>query len=61
MQSLSVSNIESLIPHIIKVRNFGTKASWIIEIAKTIQDDKNIPLTMDELISLKGIEENQQM
>jgi endonuclease-3 len=55
MESLSVSNVEALIPHISKVRNFGTKANWLIEIAKTIQKDKNIPLTMDGLTALKGI------
>ena len=55
MESLSVSNVDTLIPHISKVRNFGTKASWLIEIAQTIQKDKNIPLTMDTLTALKGI------
>ncbi len=55
MKSLSVSNIEALIPHISKVRNFGTKASWLIEIAQTIKEDKNIPTTMNELVALKGI------
>ncbi|MDI5895968.1 endonuclease III domain-containing protein [Flavobacterium algoritolerans] len=55
MESLAVSNVEALIPHISKVRNFGTKANWLIEIAQTIQKDENIPLTMDGLIALKGI------
>jgi endonuclease-3 len=55
MESLAVSNVEELIPHISKVRNFGTKANWIIEIAQIIQFDKNIPLTMDKLTALKGI------
>jgi endonuclease-3 len=55
MESLSVSNVEALIPHISKVRNFGTKANWLIEIAQTIKKDKNIPLTMDGLTALKGI------
>lgn len=55
MESLSVSNVEALIPHISKVRNFGTKANWLIEIAKTIQKDENIPLTMEGLTALKGI------
>ncbi|WP_395046652.1 endonuclease III domain-containing protein [Flavobacterium sp.] len=55
MESLSVSNIDSLIPHISKVRNFGTKASWLIEIAQTLKEDKNIPKTMTELVALKGI------
>ena len=55
MESLSVSNVEALIPYISKVRNFGTKANWLIEIAKTIQKDENIPLNMDRLTALKGI------
>ncbi|WP_281637602.1 endonuclease III domain-containing protein [Flavobacterium marginilacus] len=55
MESLSVSNVDALIPHISKVRNFVTKASWLIEIAQSIQKDQNIPLTMDNLTALKGI------
>lgn len=55
MESLSVSNVEALIPHIAKVRNFGTKANWLIEIAKIIKKDENIPLTMEGLTALKGI------
>ena len=55
LQSLAKSSIEELIPHITKVRNFNTKASWIIEIAQTLQTDNNIPTTMDELVALKGI------
>jgi endonuclease-3 len=55
MESLSISNVDSLIPHISKVRNFGTKANWLIEIAQTIQKDENIPLTMESLTALKGI------
>ena len=55
MGSLAVSNVEALIPHISKVRNFGTKASWLIEIAKIIKENTNIPTTMNELVALKGI------
>jgi len=55
MESLSVSNVDALIPHISKVRNFGTKANWLIEIAQNIQKDENIPLTMETLTALKGI------
>ena len=55
MESLAVSNVETLIPYISKVRNFGTKANWLLEIAQTIQKDKNIPLTMEGLVALKGI------
>jgi endonuclease III len=55
MESLSVSNVDALIPHISKVRNFSTKASWLIEIAQTLKKDKNIPTTLNELVALKGI------
>ena len=55
MESLSVSNAETLISHISKVRNFRTKAHWLIEIAQTIKKDENIPVTMDGLTALKGI------
>ena len=55
MESLSVSNVDALIPHISKVRNFGTKANWLFEIAKTVKKDENIPLTMEGLTALKGI------
>ena len=55
MESLSVSNVESLLPHISKVRNFGTKANWLLEIAQIVKKDENIPLTMDGLTALKGI------
>ena len=55
LESLSVSNIESLLPHISKVRNFNTKASWIIEIAQTLKKDENIPTNLNDLIALKGI------
>jgi len=55
MKSLASSSVEELIPYISKVRNFGTKANWLIEIAQTIKEDKNIPLTMEALTALKGI------
>lgn len=55
MESLAVSNEEALFPYISKVRNFGTKAKWLLEIAQTIQKDENIPLTMEGLVALKGI------
>ena len=55
MENLAVSNVETLIPHISKVQNFGTKTNWLIEIAQILQKDENIPLTMDGLTVLKGI------
>jgi endonuclease-3 len=55
MKSLAASNIDDLIPHISKVRNFGTKASWLIGIAQELKEDKNIPTNMKNLVALKGI------
>lgn len=55
IEVLASSNSDSLVPFINKVRNFGTKANWLIEIAKTIKEDKNIPTNLENLIALKGI------
>jgi len=55
MESLSKAKIDSLIPFISKVRKFITKASWLLEIAQIIKEDKNIPKTLEELVALKGI------
>ena len=55
LKSLAISNVDSLIPHISKVRNYSTKANWIIEIAQTLKEDQNIPMNLGDLIALKGI------
>lgn len=55
MKTLSRATEETLFPFISKVRNFGNKANWLMEIAKTIKEDKNIPLTHEGLTTLKGI------
>ncbi len=55
LKSLSKTDLETFIPYIAKVRNHGTKAQWLLEIAKTIQNDKDIPLTMSGLTALKGV------
>lgn len=55
LKSLSESDLETFIPYISKVRNYPTKAQWILEIAKTIKNDKDIPLTMAGLTALKGV------
>lgn len=41
--------------HITKVRNYATKANWLIEIAQMIKNDDNIPTKMESLLALKGI------
>ena len=55
MERLSVTNREVLLPNISTVRNFVTKANWLIEIAQIIGKNENIPLTMNALTALKGI------
>lgn len=55
LKSLSKTDLETFLPYITKVRNHGTKAQWLLDIAKTIKEDNNIPLTMSGLTALKGI------
>ena len=55
MKALSRATEETLQPLISSVRNFGNKTRWLIGLATEIKEDKNIPLTMDELTALPGI------
>ncbi len=55
LESLAVSSIEDVLPLVSKVRNFNTKASWLIEIAQTLKTNDNIPTKLDDLVALKGI------
>lgn len=55
MEALSNATPDTLFPLVGKVRNFGNKAKWLKEIAKELKTDKNIPLTMEKLVALKGI------
>lgn len=55
MKSLSTANAEMLYPFISKVRNFGNKTKWLLEIAATVKTDKKIPTTMEDLTALPGI------
>ena len=54
MQALAKATPEILFP-LIRVRNFANKANWLMDAARKIKTDKNIPLTHDELTELKGI------
>lgn len=54
-KSLSTASFETLFPLVNKVRNFNTKSSWLLEIAKTLKSADNIPTTLPELTALKGI------
>ena len=42
LDRLSSSSVENLIPYISTVKNFGNKSNWLIEIAQTLKNDKNI-------------------
>lgn len=55
MESLAKADAESLYRFIGKVRNFGNKTKWLLDLASKIRTDDNIPLTMDELTALPGI------
>ena len=55
LKSLSKTDNETFIPYINKVRNYPTKAGWLLEIAQTIKNDEDIPTTMQGLTALKGI------
>lgn len=55
MSVLSQANAEALMAYIAKVSNSGNKSKWLIDLAKAVKADKNIPLTMDELTKLPGI------
>ncbi|TAK53466.1 MAG: endonuclease III [Bacteroidetes bacterium] len=55
MKELAKTTPEDLYPYLGKVVNFGNKATWLVEIAKTVGKDENIPHTIDELTALKGI------
>lgn len=55
LDQLATATLESLYPLVSKVGNFNTKSGWLIEIAKTLKTDDNIPTTLPELTALKGI------
>lgn len=55
MAKLAAALPEDLHPLISKVRSFGNKSKWLIEIAKQIKKDAAIPTTMDDLVKLPGI------
>ncbi len=55
MKALSTANEESLYPFVVKIRNFGNKIKWLLQLSSEIKTDKNIPTTMDELTALPGI------
>jgi len=55
MKALAKADEDSLLPFVEEVRFHGNKMKWLLEIAGIIKEDKNIPVTMKELTTLKGI------
>lgn len=55
LKSLSKTDSETFMPYVSKVRNHATKTGWLLEIARSIQNDNDIPLTMNGLTALKGL------
>lgn len=55
MKALSKANAEALYPFVSKVRNFGNKIKWLLELSATVKEDKNIPTSLDGLTELPGI------
>ena len=55
MKALAKADAESLFPFVNKIRNFGNKTKWLLELARTIKENKNIPSTMEGLTALPGI------
>lgn len=55
MKELAETTPEQLLPYLDTVRNFGNKIKWLISMARAIQEDANIPHTMEKLTELSGI------
>lgn len=55
MSRLAKASHTELIPYLQSVRNFGTKAQWLVNIARIIKNDEAIPHTMEALTELPGI------
>ena len=55
MKSLARADSEALNPFIGKVRNFRNKTNWLLGLAASVKDNKNIPLSLEGLTALPGI------
>lgn len=55
METLTAANEDLLSPFLKSVRGGRNKAKWLLGIAKAVKTEKNIPLTMAELVKLPGI------
>lgn len=55
MKALAKANTAQLTEILSEVRFHTNKIAWLQEIAETVKEDKNIPMTMKELTALKGV------
>lgn len=55
LSALVNAKFEDLMPLLKSVRNFGNKIKWILEIARTLGSEEQIPHSMEALIELPGI------
>ncbi|MCE2995589.1 MAG: endonuclease III domain-containing protein [Cyclobacteriaceae bacterium] len=55
MKALAKAEAEAVYEKISKVRNFRNKTKWLLGIAASIKDNKNIPTTLDALTEMAGI------
>ena len=55
MKALSKAEPAAVHQLIGDVRNFGNKIKWLLSMAQTLKEDKNIPDTLDGLTELSGI------
>jgi endonuclease-3 len=55
MKHLAAAHPEKLYPFIRSVRGFRKKADWLVRIAQSLVDKKEIPLKLKELTELPGI------
>jgi endonuclease-3 len=55
MKALSMATTEAVIPFVQKVRGHRKKTSWLLTIAQKIKENKDIPITLEELTARPGI------
>jgi endonuclease III len=55
LKQLASAKPEDLYTFIKSVRGFRKKGVWLVRIAQTLDDSKDIPLTIEKLIELPGI------
>lgn len=55
IKTLAAADPAELNKLLLKVRSGKQKGQWLLSIAQEVKSDKNIPLTMEGLVALKGI------